>query len=101
MAAAALHHRWQQRPRERDRGAEVDLERAIDLLLAVLVELAAGRQARICHQDVDAGSDRFLRQSLNLVSRAQVASARPGSEVLRERVEHILATPGEPDAPPA
>ncbi len=101
MTGAAFDHRRQQRSREGDRGAQIDFEHRVDLLLAEVLQHAIGRQARVCHEHVDAGVNGRLRQPVDLGSRAEVTPGRARSQLVRERLENLLAPAGEQKARPA
>ena len=53
MPAVALDHPRCQRPGERDRGAQIDLEHAVDLRLGQLGQEARGGQRGVRDQHVD------------------------------------------------
>ena len=110
-------HRRQQRSGEGDRRAQVDLEHRVDLLLAEVLQYAVGRQARVCHEHLDARVHRLLRQPVDLGSRlrshrvarvpsscasaSRTSSRRPVSSrrVPRAASARAIAAPSPPVAP--
>ena len=89
MPAAAREHARQQRVRERDRGAQVDRERAVDLLHREGVQRAGGRQRGVGDQDVHVAG--LADETVDLAGLDQVDGERARAELLRERLEHLGA----------
>ena len=94
MPAAALQHRRQQRVRQRDRRAQVDVERAVDLLDREATPGApTPGSAGVGDQDVDLAGLADAGARPRPV--AEVDGQRARVELGGERLEHVGAPPGE------
>ncbi len=91
MAGAALRHSLRQQAREHDRRAQVDVERAVDLLDAEVVDHAARRQACVRDEDLDVPD--LLGEARDGIAVREVDGERTPAELLRERLEHVARRP--------
>ena len=94
VSAPARDHRRQQRVCQHDRGAQVDAQRAVDLLLGEGLQAARGRQRGVGDQDVHLA--RLASQAVDLGGLARgrrPARAHPSSR--GQRLQHLDAPPGQ------
>jgi hypothetical protein len=93
MAPLLGEHRRREVAREDHRRAQVDLKRAVDLLVAVVQERAGGRHGCVGDQQVDVSD--LPEQAIDLGGLLEIHGERAGAELLREWFEHVGATARE------
>ena len=95
MAVAARGHRRREVAREHDRRAQVDVERAVDLVRPEGVDPAAGGQRRVGHEHVDLA--RPARQRRDLLAIGQVGDEHldPRAQIAGQALEHVGLAPAD------
>ncbi len=93
MARAPRGHALAEQAAEHHRRAQVDVQRAVDLLDAEVQERAGGGHARVGHEDVGAGG--LVRQALHRVGIGEVDGEHAAAGLRRQRLEHVGAPAGQ------
>ena len=89
VPAAARGHRRREHARHDDRGAQVDVERAVDLLEAEALERPRAREGRVGDEDVDVAG--LAEQAIDLGGIAEIDGERASVELGGQGLEHVGA----------